>query len=172
MDFDKLTEKVSKWLSDPGAREVIKSLIYVLLPLIVFSLVRSIKRPRAAKKDDTAITPRIRGSNSENLISTETLRETMAREKKKVARELQEVFGRRERSLARPRGGGAFPSEVPAEEPMRESPGPGDDQATGEDLMRVPTAPFFLDCLRKKTCVRLERFLHCWIMVIERRGCT
>jgi hypothetical protein len=137
MDFDKLTEKVSKWLSDPGAREVIKSLIYVLLPLIVFSLVRSIKRPRAAKKDDTAITPRIRGSNSENLISTETLRETMAREKKKVARELQEVFGRRERSLAGPRGGGAFPSEVPAEEPMRESPGPGDDQATGEDLMRV-----------------------------------
>jgi hypothetical protein len=137
MDFDKLMEKVSKWFSDPGAREVIKSLIYVLLPLIVFSLIRNIKRAQAAKKEDTAITPRIRGSSTEGLVSTETLRETMAREKKKVARELQEVFGRRERSLTRPRAGEAFPSQVPAEEPMPESPGPGDDQAPREDLRRI-----------------------------------
>jgi hypothetical protein len=97
MDFDKLMEKVSKWLSDPRAREVIKSLIYVLLPL----------------------------------------QETMAKEKKKVERELQEVFGRRERSLTRSRGGGAVPSQVPAEARMPESPGPGDEQAAREDLIRI-----------------------------------
>jgi len=137
MDFDKLMEKVLKWLSDPRAREVIKSLIYVLLPLIVLSLIRNVKRAQAAKKQATAITPRIRGSSTESLVSTETLQETMAKEKKKVQRELQEVLGRRERSLTRPRGGGAVPSQVPAEARMPESPGPGDDQAAREDVIRI-----------------------------------
>jgi hypothetical protein len=137
MDLDKLMEKVSKWLSDPRAREVIKSCIYVLLPLIVLYLIRNVKRAQAAKKQVTAITPGIRGSSTESLVSTETLRETMAREKKKVDRELQEVFGRRERSLTRSRGGGAASSQVPAEARMPESAGPGDDQATQEDLMRI-----------------------------------
>jgi hypothetical protein len=137
MDFDKLMEKVAKWLSDPRAREVIKSLIYVLLPLIVLSLIRNVKRAQAAKKQGTAITPRIRGSSTEQLVSTETLQETMAKEKKKVERELQDVFGRRERSLTRSRGGEAVPSQVPAETRMPESPGPGDDRAAREDLIRI-----------------------------------
>ena len=137
MDFDKLMEKILKWLSDPRAREVIKSLIYVLLPLIVLSLIRNVKRAQAAKKQATAITPRIRGSSTGSLVSTETLQETMAKEKKKVERELQEVFGRRERSLIRSRGGGAVPSQVPAEARMPESPGPGDDQTAREHLIRI-----------------------------------
>jgi hypothetical protein len=137
MDFDKLMEKILKWLSDPRAREVIKSLIYVLLPLIVLSLIRNVKRAQAAKKQATAITPRIRGSSTGSLVSTETLQETMAKEKKKVERELQEVLGRRERSLTRARGGGAVPSQVPAESRMAESPGPSDVQAAREDLIRI-----------------------------------
>lgn len=137
MDFDKLKEKLLKWLSDPRVREVIKSLIYVLLPLIVLSLIRNVKRAQAAKKQATAITPRIRGSSTESLASTETLQETMAKEKKKVDRELQEVFSRRQRVLPRSKGGGAVASQVPAEAHMAESPGPGDDQAAREDLIRI-----------------------------------
>jgi hypothetical protein len=137
MDFDELMEKVLKWLSEPRVREVIKSLIYVLLPLIVLSLIRNVKRAQAARKQATAITPRIRGSSTESLVSSETLQETMAKEKKKVQRELQEVLGRRERSLTRSRGGGAVASQVPAEVHMPESPGPGDDQAAREDLIRI-----------------------------------
>ena len=137
MDFDELMEKVLKWLSEPRVREVIKSVIYVLLPLIVLSLIRNVKRTQAARKQATAITPRIRGSSTESLVSTETLQETMGKEKKKVDRELQEVLGRRERLLTRSRGGGAVPSQVPAEAHMPESPGPGDDQAAREDLIRI-----------------------------------
>jgi hypothetical protein len=137
MDFDKLMEKVLRWLSDPRGREFIKSLIYVLLPLVVISLIRTIKRAQAAKKQATAITPRIRGSGTESLGATESLQETMAKERKKVERELQEVFGRRERLLTKARGGGAVPSHAPAEARMSESPGPGDDQATREDLIRI-----------------------------------
>jgi hypothetical protein len=137
MDVDKLIEKVSRWLSDPKSREVIKSFIYVLLPLIVLSLIRNVKRAQAAKKQATAITPRIRGSSTESLVATETLQETMAKEKKKVERDLQEVFGRRERLLTKARGGGAVPSQVPAQTRMSESPGPGDDQAVREDVIRI-----------------------------------
>jgi len=137
MDFDKLMEQVLKWLSEPRVREVIKSLVYVLLPLIVLSLIRNVKRAQAAKKQAAAITPGIRGSSVESVASSETLQETMAKEKKKVQRELQEVLGRRERSLTRSRGGGAAPSQVPAEARMAESPGPGDDQAAREDLIRI-----------------------------------
>ncbi|HVO84207.1 MAG TPA: hypothetical protein VMU60_07275, partial [Syntrophobacteria bacterium] len=130
-------EKVLKWLSDPKVREAIKSLVYVLLPLIVFSLIRNVKRAQAARKQATAITPRIRGSSTETLVSTETLQETMAKEKKKVERELQEVFSRRERVLTKSRGGGIVASQVPAEARLPESPGPGDDQSAREDLMRI-----------------------------------
>ena len=137
MDVDKLMEKVLRWLSDPKGREVIKSLLYVLLPLIVLSLIRNVKRAQAAKKQATAITPRIRGSSTESLVATETLQETMAKEKKKVERELQEVFGRREQLLTKARGGGAVPSHVPAQARMPESPGPGDDQAVRGDVIRI-----------------------------------
>lgn len=137
MDFDKLMEQVSKWLSDPRVREAMKSLVYVLLPLIVLSLIRNLKRAQAAKKQATAITPRIRGSSTESLASTETLQETMAKEKKKVERELQEVFSRRQRLLTKSVGGGAVASQVAGEARLPESPGPGDDQAAREDLIRI-----------------------------------
>jgi hypothetical protein len=137
MDFDKLMEQVSKWLSDPKVREAIKSLVYVLLPLIVLSLIRNLKRTQAAKKQATAITPRIRGSRVESLASTETLQETMAKEKKKVERELQEVFSRRQLAGARATGGSAVASQVPGEARQTQSPGPGDDQAAREDLIRI-----------------------------------
>jgi hypothetical protein len=137
MDFDELMEKVSRWLSDPRAREMIKSLLYVLLPLVVLSLIRNVKRAQAAKKQATAITPGIRGSSTESLVATETLQETMAREKKKVERELQEVFGRRERLLTKTKGGEAVPSPVPAQVRMSESPGPSDDQTIPEDMIRI-----------------------------------
>ena len=61
----------------------------------------------------------------------------MAKEKKKVDRELQEVFSRRQRVLTGFRRGGAVASQVPAEARMAESPGPADDQAAREDLIRI-----------------------------------
>jgi hypothetical protein len=136
MDVDKLTEKVLRWLSDPKGREFLRSLIYVLLPLIVLSLIRTVRRAQVAKKEAAAITPRIRGSGTQSLATAETLRETMAKEKKKVERELEGVFGRRERLLTKARGGGV-PSQLPAQPRLSESPGPDDDQAVREDLIRM-----------------------------------
>lgn len=137
MDVDKLIEKALRWLSDPRGREVVKSLLYVLIPLIILSLLRNIKRAQAAKKQATAITPRMRSSSTENLVATETLQETMAKEKKKIERELQEVFGRRERLLTKTRRGEAFHTETPHQSRSVESSAAVGDQGLRDDLIRV-----------------------------------
>ncbi len=137
MDFDKLIEKAWRWLSDPERREVVKSLLYVLLPLIVLSLLRNLKRAQAANKPAAALTPRMRGTSPESLVVTETLQETMAKEKRKVDRELQEFFGRRERLLTKARTGEGARSDMPQPSRLSEPGGPGEEQATREDLIRV-----------------------------------
>jgi len=137
MDFDKLMEKALRWFSDPRSREVVKSILYVLFPLIVISLLRNIKRSQSARKQVTAVTPRVRGSSTESLVVTETLQETMAKENKKVQRELQEVFGRRERMLTKSRTRTAVPTGVSPQTQGSESSGSGDEQPTREDLIRV-----------------------------------
>ena len=137
MDFDKLIEKVLRWLSDPAAREVLKSLLYVVLPLLVLSLLRNLKRTQAADKQAAAVTPRVRGTTAESLVVTETLQETMAKEKRKIDRELQELFGRRERLLTKVRTGEGFQSDMPRPSRPSDSTAPAGDQALQEDLIRV-----------------------------------
>jgi hypothetical protein len=137
MDFDKLMEKALRWLSDPAVREMVKSLLYVLIPLVVLSLLRNLKRAQAAKKQAAALTPRMRGTSTESLVATETLQETMAKEKRKIDRELQEVFGRQQRLLTKMRPGEHVQSDMPQTSRPSESAGPAGDQALGEDLIRV-----------------------------------
>ena len=137
MDFDKLIEKAWRWLSDPERREVLKSLLYVLLPLIVLSLLRNLKRTQPANKQAAAVSPRVRGTTTESLVVTETLQETMAKEKRKIDRELQELFGRRERLLTKARTGEGFQSNMPGPSRPSDPAAPAGDQALQEDLIRV-----------------------------------
>jgi hypothetical protein len=137
MDFDKLIEKARRWLSDPAAREAVKSLLYVLVPLIVLSLLRSLKRAQTASKQAAAVIPRVRGTSTQSLVATETLQETMAKEKRKIERELQEVFGRRERLLTKTTTAEDARSDKPQPSPPSEPPGPSGEQALREDLIRV-----------------------------------
>jgi hypothetical protein len=137
MDFDKLVEKALRWLSDPAAREVVKSLLYVLVPLIVLSLFRSLKRAQAANKQAAPVTPRVRGTGTKSLVVTETLEETIAKEKKKIDRELQELFGRVERVSAKARTGEGARSDVSRPSPPSEPPSTPGHQELREDLIRV-----------------------------------
>jgi hypothetical protein len=137
MDFDKLIEKARRWLSDPAARETVKSLLYVLVPLIVLSLLRSLKRSQTASKQAAALTPRVLGTSARSLVVSETLKETMAKEKRKIERELQEVFGRRERLLTKTTAAEDARSDTPQPSRPSEPPGPSGDQVLREDLIRV-----------------------------------
>jgi hypothetical protein len=101
MDTNKIVEKIMKWLSDPKGRELFKTIIYVILPLFLLLALRSAGRRRPAEKSTTAIKPKIRPATYDIPSTTESLKETWAKEQKKVERELQEVFGREDSVLAR-----------------------------------------------------------------------
>jgi hypothetical protein len=101
MDTNKIVEKIIKWLSDPKGRELFKTIVYVILPLFLLLALRSAGRRRPAEKSSTAIKPKIRPATYDSPSATESLKETWAREQKKVERELQEVFGREDSVLAR-----------------------------------------------------------------------
>jgi hypothetical protein len=103
MDTDKILEKLMKWLADPKGREMFKNIVYLIIPLFLIIGLRNIARRRPAEKTSTTIDPRIRPSSYEALRSTESLRETQAKEHKKIDQELQEVFGRKDTVLARAR---------------------------------------------------------------------
>ncbi len=92
-----------KWLADPKGREMFKNIVYLIIPLFLIIGLRNIARRRPAEKTSTTIDPRIRPSSYEALRSTESLRETQAKEHKKIDQELQEVFGRKDTVLARAR---------------------------------------------------------------------
>jgi hypothetical protein len=68
---------------------------------------------------------------------TETLQETISKEKRKIDRELQEVFGRRERLLTKARTGEGARSDMPQPSHPSEPGGRGEEQTSGEDLIRV-----------------------------------
>jgi hypothetical protein len=103
MDGDKILEKVMKWLADPRGREMLKTVVYLIIPLFLLIGLRNIARRAPAEKKSTAIDPKVRPSSYEALRSTESLRETQAREQEKIDRELQELFGRKDTVLARGR---------------------------------------------------------------------
>ena len=101
MDTEQIIEMLRKWLSDPKGREMLKNIVFLVLPIVVLLALRSAARRKSIEKSSTAIKPRVRPSTHESPSVTESLKETMARERKKVERELQEVLGREDSVLAR-----------------------------------------------------------------------
>jgi hypothetical protein len=103
MDTDKILKNLMKWLSDPKGREMFKTIVYLVIPLILFIGLRNLTRRRPTEKSSSTIDPKIRPSSYEALRRTESLKDTQAREKKKIDKELHELFGRKDTVLARTR---------------------------------------------------------------------
>jgi hypothetical protein len=103
MDTDKILEKLMRWLSDPKGREMFKTIVYLIIPLFLYIGLRNIARRRPAEKSSSTIDPRIRPSSYESLKSTESLKDTQAKEQKKIDKEMQELFGRKDTVMARAR---------------------------------------------------------------------
>jgi len=103
MDTDKILEKLMRWLADPKGREMFKTIVYLIIPFFLLIGLRNIARRRPADKSSSTIDPRIRPSSYEALQAAESLKETQAREQKKIDKELHEVFGREDTVLARAR---------------------------------------------------------------------
>ena len=101
MDIEKIIEILRKWLSDPKGREMFKNIVFLVLPIVVLLGLRSAARRKSTEKSSTAIKPRVRSSSHESPSRGESLKETLARERKKVERELEEVFGRKDTVLSR-----------------------------------------------------------------------
>ena len=101
MDTEKIIEKLIEWLSDPKGREMLRTIVYVVVPLFLLLAFRRAGRRRPAEKSSTAIEPKIRPASYDSLSTIESLKETWSREQKKVERELREVFGREDSVLAR-----------------------------------------------------------------------
>jgi hypothetical protein len=101
MDIEKIIEILRKWLSDPKGREMFKNIVFLVLPIVVLLGLRSAARRKSTEKSSTAIKPRVRPSSHESPSRGESLKETLARERKKVERELEEVFGRKDTVLSR-----------------------------------------------------------------------
>jgi hypothetical protein len=103
MDTDKILEKLMRWLADPKGREMFKTIVYLIIPLFLLIGLRNIARRRPAEKSSSTIDPRIRPSSYEALKATESLKDTQAKERKKIDREMQELFGRKDTVMARAR---------------------------------------------------------------------
>jgi hypothetical protein len=96
VDVFEVLEQILKWLSDPKGQEVIKLIFYLIFPLIVFVVLRSATRRDSARNLTPEFEPESRPPIPETGLSTESLKETMAREQRKIEKELQETFGKSE----------------------------------------------------------------------------
>ena len=103
MDTDKILEKLMRWLADPKGREMFKTIVYLIIPLFIIIGLRNAARRKPTEKSSTTIDPKIRPSSSESFTLTESLKETQARERKKIDKELQEFYGRKDSVLAQAR---------------------------------------------------------------------
>ena len=135
METDKIIEKLIKWLSDPKGREMFKTIIYLILPLVILFSLRSASRRQSTGKGSTAIKPKVRPSTHEAPRMMESLKETMAREQAKVKRELQEVFGRKDTVLTRAKR--EFDKSTGQESPRTESPQVNEKKLLQEELLRL-----------------------------------
>jgi hypothetical protein len=137
MDADKVLEKVMKWLSDPKGREMFKTIVYLIFPLIVILTLRSVARRRTTeKKSSAAIQPQLRPATTESLTPTENIKETMARERKKISLELREAFGREESLLGKARKSQARPAASKTSRPP-ESPESNERKMLQEELLKL-----------------------------------
>jgi flagellar biosynthesis/type III secretory pathway M-ring protein FliF/YscJ len=138
MDTDKILEKLIRWLSDPKGREMVKTLIYLVFPLLVLLLLRGAARRRTTDKTSSAIQPQFRPATTESLTPTETIKETTVRHQKKMAREMREAFGREESLLAKARKNQAPPAPSKASHPSK-SPEPNQRKMLQEELLKLFT---------------------------------
>ena len=127
-----------RWLADPKGREMFKTIVYLVIPLILIIGLRNAARRRPAEKSSTTIDPKIRPSSYENFAVGESLKETKAREKKKIDKELAEFFGRKDSVLARARK--EF-NKSTATKPVRpsESPESNEKKMLQEELLKLFT---------------------------------
>ena len=135
MDIEKIIEILRKWLSDPKGREMFKTIVYLIFPIIVLLGLRSAARRKSTEKSSTAIKPKVRPSSHESPRVSESLQETMARERKKVERELQEVFGRKDTVLSRAKK--EFNRSTGQKPPRAESPEVNEKKLLQEELLKL-----------------------------------
>ena len=135
MDIEKIIEILRKWLSDPKGREMFKTIVYLIFPIIVLLGLRSAARRKSTEKSSTAIKPKVRPSSHESPSVAESLQETMARERKKVERELQEVFGRKDTVLSRAKK--EFNRSTGQKSPRAESPEVNEKKLLQEELLKL-----------------------------------
>jgi hypothetical protein len=62
MDIEKIIEMIRQWLSDPKGKEMFRSIVYLVFPIIVLLGLRSATRRKATEKSSTAIKPKVRPS--------------------------------------------------------------------------------------------------------------
>ena len=136
MDADKILEKLIKWLSDPRGREMLKTIVYLVFPLIVLIMLRGTARRRATQKASSTIEPKIRPATTESLTSTETIRETKIKHERKMAQELQQAFGREGSPLARAERAQGLPAKSEAA-PKSESSGTTQKKMLQEELLKL-----------------------------------
>ena len=137
MNTDQILEKLIKWLSDPRGREMLKTIVYLILPIVLLVGLRSAARRKSPEKSSIAIKPRVRPSTHESPSMTESLKETMAREQKKVEKELQEVLGRKDSVMARAKK--EFNKSKGGKSPHAESPETAEKKPLQEELLRLFT---------------------------------
>ena len=137
MDTSEILEKLIKWLSSPRGRETLKTIVYLILPIVLLVGLRSAARRKSPEKSSTTIKPRVRPSTHESPRATESLKETMAREQKKVEKELQEVFGRKDSVLARAKK--EFNKSRGEKSPHAESPETNEKKMLQEELLKLFT---------------------------------
>ncbi len=115
---------------------MVKALFYLFVPLIVILTLRNVSRRRTTMKTSSAIEPKIRPATTETLSSAESLRETQARQKKKIARELREVFGREDTLLAKASKNQTLPAGSRALR-TSESPESNEKKMLQEELLKL-----------------------------------
>ena len=135
MDIEKIIEILRKWLSDPKGKEMFKTIVYLIFPILVLLGLRNAARRKSTEKSSTAIKPRVRPSRHESPSVTESLQETMARERKKVERELQEVFGRKDTVMSRAKK--EFNRSTGQKSPRAESPEVNEKKMLQEELLKL-----------------------------------
>ena len=125
-----------RWLAHPKGREMFKTIVYLIIPLFLIIGLRNLARRRPTDKSSSTIDPKIRPSSYASLQATESLKDTQAREQKKINQELHEVFGRKDTVLARARKElGTFTANKPAV--PSESPHSEEKNVLQEELLKL-----------------------------------
>jgi hypothetical protein len=70
MDTGKIIEKLMKWLADPKGREMFKTIVYLIVPLLFVIWLRNAVRRKQSEQSSEAIEPKMRSTTYENFSGT------------------------------------------------------------------------------------------------------